>query len=103
MRNDDFDFTFDDDDSDEFEKRNINEEIKRLRREEPTFSSIAALEEMVDYFMSQDKYEDALFFANKLIAVMPASAENWVRKGEINEALGKFEEALDDYTRALGS
>ena len=99
MSTDDFDSTFDDDQFDEFEKQNIDEEIKRLRKEEPTFSSIAALEEIIDYFMSQDKYEDALYFANKLIAVMPASGENLARRGEIHEALGKFENALEDYSK----
>ena len=60
-----------------------------------------AIEEIVNYYFDNEKYEEALHFVTQLLAIVPYSPEFWHRKGLILANLFKYEEALDAYDRAL--
>lgn len=51
-------------------------------------------------FSKQNKNEEALKSLNKAIQLNPKYAKAFVKRGDVNEALGNHEEALRDYQNA---
>src|SRR5204863_1314939 len=102
----DFDYENLDDDPDDQSKENFEEEIKRfaerLKDGGGGSTNIEALEEIVNYYFENDKYEEALHFITLLVDFIPFSADTWQRKGTILNNLGRHQEALECFDRALG-
>ncbi len=48
-----------------------------------------------------DQPISALNYAEKVIRIAPKNADGWALRGDINRQLGKYDEAMDDYHRAL--
>ena len=65
-------------------------------------TNIEALEEIVSYYLENEKYEDALPFISLLLEFIPFSADTWQRKGIILNNLQQHEEALRCFDRAVG-
>ena len=60
-----------------------------------SITNIEALEEIVNYYFDHERYDDALQFVDRLLTLVPYSADNWQRKGLILSNLGKFDDALE--------
>ncbi|HXG00887.1 MAG TPA: hypothetical protein VNL69_08875, partial [Bacteroidota bacterium] len=74
-----FDFTNFDDDDDPSDEERSEDELKKLKDMlkdgSSKLSNIEALEEIVNYYWENEKYEDALHFINQLLTYIPYSAE----------------------------
>jgi tetratricopeptide (TPR) repeat protein len=53
--------------------------------------------------MARKNYGTALNVANQLIADLPALAGSWLCKGQVDQALGKYDEAIGDYLQCRTS
>jgi len=90
---------FDDDPEDDQGRRErFEDELKKYRDSLKDGSSgitnAEALEEIVNYYFDNEKYEDALHFVNQLLAIVPYSADFWHRKGLILANLYKYEDGV---------
>ena len=103
-------YGFDDDMfGDQNKKKNLDEEIRRfreaLRKGEVSNGqytpSVESLEELVQYCIDTEKYEDALNFCSLWLEFVPYSSDAWQSKGFILNALTRYSEALEAYDTAL--
>ena len=82
-----------------------NEEIERfkdiLKKGGNGIRTIEALEEIVDFYFEQEKFDEALHFADQLIEFVPYSSDAWVRRGMILNNMYRYDEAIDCYERAV--
>ena len=96
---------FDDDESDEGRADRFEDELKRykdmLGDGSSDITNIEALEEIVNFFFDNERYEEALRFIDRMLAHIPYNADTWQRKGLIPSNLNRPAEALEAFTMAL--
>src|SRR5688572_25056274 len=101
----------------ETRKKFLEDEVRRYRDEmrsrrmpidEPTnapkrktFLSPEILEELINYCVENDKFEEALHFAEALTEHAPFSSDAWHQRAMLEAHHLKFDEALVSYGRAL--
>jgi len=64
-------------------------------------TSAETLEELVQHCLDREKYTDALRFSDVLIEFVPYSGEAWMKRGIALHELGKDDEAMEAFNRAL--
>jgi tetratricopeptide (TPR) repeat protein len=96
---------FDDDpEREQRDKEKLEDELKKFKemlKEGSSSISIEALEEIVNYYFENEKYDEALHFITHLLEFVPYSADTWQRKGLILSSLFRYREALECYDKAL--
>ena len=86
------------------ENQNIDEEIKRIKELVEygnLYSSVESVEEMVQFCIERERYEDGLFLSSKLLEIFPYNSEYWLKKGISLNGLFRFDEALLCYSKSL--
>jgi tetratricopeptide (TPR) repeat protein len=106
-------FNFDDEfeeESPDWSKKDMDEEVRRAREamrnerrggNSGSAISLEALEELVLYCIETEKFDDALSFCNRLLEMMPYSADAWQKKGYVLNHLERYAEALETYDKAI--
>ena len=96
---------FSDDDSNSSEKMNRkNEELEKiLKLEEEAKKNFDAenLEQIINFYYENCEYEKALSYVNVLLDIYPYSTDAWHKKALILDSLGKFEEAIEYFDKAI--
>src|SRR5579872_5806568 len=64
-------------------------------------TSMETVEELVHYCIEQEKYADALRFADIILGFYPFSGEIWQRRGIALSELGQHQEARESFAKAL--
>src|SRR5689334_4599386 len=100
----DFD-NFDEESDEQRKDHSFEEEIKkltdRLKESGGGSTNIEVLEEIVSFYLENEKYEEALHFVTLLLEYLPFSAESWQRKGFILNNLQRNQEALECFDKAI--
>ncbi len=84
--------------------KNINFEIQKYKgliEKGSIYSCMEAVEETIQNCIDNEKFEDGLYFVNKLLDIAPYNSEYWLKKGAVLNGLFNFEQALDCYNKAL--
>ena len=96
---------FDDDENEEGRADRFEDELKKykdmLGDGSSDITNIEALEEIVNFFFDNERYEEALRFVDRMLTHIPYSADTWQRKGLILSNLNRPAEALEAFTMAL--
>ena len=79
----------------------LNDSSEDLQTPEPRFLHPEILEELVDYCIENEKFEEALDFALLLTDRAPFNGDGWHRRGMLEAHHAEFEKAILSYERAL--
>ncbi|HSQ74802.1 MAG TPA: tetratricopeptide repeat protein, partial [Bacteroidota bacterium] len=97
---------FDDEDGEEGKRDRFEDELKKFKDlygdSASEITSIEALEELVNYFLDHERYDEALRMVERLLTFVPYSADAWQKKGLILSNLYRYEDALAALETALG-
>ncbi|MCU0412065.1 MAG: bacterial transcriptional activator domain-containing protein, partial [Bacteroidetes bacterium] len=85
-------------DSSDDDVRRFRESLRNGSRD---INSPEALEEIIQFYLDHEEFEEALQFAERLLSFEPFSSDAWQRKGMILNNLTRYADALSCYDRAL--
>ncbi|MEM4649334.1 MAG: tetratricopeptide repeat protein, partial [Candidatus Bathyarchaeia archaeon] len=83
---------------------NLEEEIKECKailENGYIYNSIERIEDLIQDCIDFIRFEDGLYFTNKLLEIFPYNSELWLKKGILLNGLMKFEEAIECFDKAL--
>lgn len=99
-------FGFDEGDAEESSPRDMDEQLRRFRKELGSGSKgyipdTVALEALIPYCLDKQLFQDALNFSTVLTEFQPFSSDAWLWKGVALSNLERYDEALESYDRAF--
>ncbi|MEZ4691720.1 MAG: tetratricopeptide repeat protein [Ignavibacteria bacterium] len=59
------------------------------------------LEEIINFYFENNDFDKALSYVNVYLDIYPYSTEAWHKKALILDSLGKFEEAVEYFDKAI--
>ena len=98
----DDEFDFEDTDNDEDDNlRNEIEECKNLIDNGAVYGFLDKFDDVTQACLDNDYNDDGLYLISALLEIAPYNSEYWIKKGLFLNALGKFNESIECYNKAL--